>query len=124
MNDRAVRTCPRCGTAVPDAEDRPTGAPHVVLCPVCGSEVPFSSEQGAAGGRTALADRSKPDEAGGLPGGQVMMCPHCRGEIPLRGASHVERTGALPADMADTVTCPHCSSVVDVDPTAIHHPET
>lgn len=119
METPDVRRCPRCGNAVSDLARGSMRGPHLVQCPACGAEVPFSDERPVPGGRTAGADRSKPAEAGGLTTGSVMSCPLCGRDIPLRGSSHVERTGVAPSDIADTVTCPYCQALVDVDPTAI-----
>ena len=35
-------------------------------------------------------------------------CDNCGADVPLRGLTHVEHTGVLEGDDADTVTCPEC----------------
>jgi len=55
-----------------------------------------------------LADLAVPAQSGALKNGKHAVCEQCGAEVPLRGLTHVEHTGVLEGDDADTVTCPAC----------------
>jgi hypothetical protein len=55
-----------------------------------------------------LADLGVPSQSGASPTGRHSLCENCGADVPLRGLTHVEHTGVLEGDDADTVTCPKC----------------
>jgi len=83
------------------------------MCPGCGAEVAFAAA-GDRGGRIAYADPTHPhhEAADGEPQVECQACGH---HVPLRGVSHHERTGDVPGDISDTVTCHNCGVQVPID---------
>lgn len=102
------RNCPKCGADTEYGFGGPHAGAGVQMCASCGTEVPFPSNAGDRGGRIVLADLAVPSQSGAAPNGKHSTCENCGANVPLRGHTHVERTGVLEGDDADTVTCPKC----------------
>ena len=102
------RACPRCGEDVEYGFGGPHAGAGVQMCIGCGAEVSFPSNPRDRGGRIVFADLAVPSQSGASPDGKHASCDNCGAEVPLRGLTHVEHTGVLEGDDADTVTCPKC----------------
>src|SRR4051794_29970275 len=102
------RNCPKCGADTEYGFGGAHAGAGVQMCSSCGTEVPFPSNPRDRGGRIVLADLAVPSQSGASPDGKHAACDNCGADVPLRGLTHVEHTGVLEFDDADTVTCPKC----------------